>query len=59
MRFGYWGYNGSGVDWGIGGFNRDVGRFTEGFVLDTRGGSLRWQINFNVRGFIAAKCKGE
>ena len=42
MRFGHWKYNGSGVDWSIGGFDRDVGRFTGGFVLDTRGGSLGW-----------------
>ena len=42
MRFGYWGYNGSRIDWSTGGFDRDIGRFAEGFVWDTRSGSLRW-----------------
>ena len=59
VRFGYWGYNRSGVDQGVGGLNGDVGRFTERFTLDTRSGGSRWQIDFDVRGFITAKCKGE
>ena len=35
MRFGHQGYNGSRIDRSSGGFNRDVGRFTEGFVWNT------------------------